>query len=156
MTPQLQQAIRLLALSNLEIEGFIAEEIEKNPLLESSAPEEDGADPGARGDARAARRTRQRRRAASWAATARARRRSTSISAAETFHHDSVADSMGEGGGAGMDGSLGLNGASGGGMGEDGPDLDGFADTGLSLADHLLAQAGTALSTARTPSSPRI
>src|SRR3546814_1427543 len=35
MTPQLQQAIRLLALSNLEIEGFIAEEIEKNPLLES-------------------------------------------------------------------------------------------------------------------------
>src|SRR5258706_12731832 len=42
MTPQLQQAIRLLALSNLEVEGFIAEEIEKNPLLESSAPEEEG------------------------------------------------------------------------------------------------------------------
>ena len=42
MTPQLQQAIRLLALSNLEVEGFIAEEIEKNPLLESSAPEDDG------------------------------------------------------------------------------------------------------------------
>ena len=35
MTPQLQQAIRLLALSNLEIEGVIAEEIERNPLLES-------------------------------------------------------------------------------------------------------------------------
>ena len=29
MTPQLQQAIRLLALSNLEVESFIAEEIEK-------------------------------------------------------------------------------------------------------------------------------
>src|SRR4051812_37253537 len=42
MTPQLQQGIRLLALSNLEVEGFIAEEIEKNPLLESSAPEDDG------------------------------------------------------------------------------------------------------------------
>ncbi|MBY0520944.1 MAG: RNA polymerase sigma-54 factor, partial [Sphingomonas sp.] len=41
MTPQLQQAIRLLALSNLEIETFIAEEIERNPLLES-APEDDG------------------------------------------------------------------------------------------------------------------
>src|SRR3546814_10266229 len=33
MTPQLQQAIRLLALSHLEIEGFIAEEIEKNPQI---------------------------------------------------------------------------------------------------------------------------
>src|SRR5215207_5085887 len=40
MTPQLQQAIRLLALSNLEIESFIAEELEKNPLLETGA--EDG------------------------------------------------------------------------------------------------------------------
>src|SRR3546814_4402566 len=46
MTPQLQQAIRLLALSNLEIEGFIAEEIEKNPLLESGGNDDDGpADP---------------------------------------------------------------------------------------------------------------
>ena len=35
MTPQLQQAIKLLALSNLEVEAFIAEEIEKNPLLQS-------------------------------------------------------------------------------------------------------------------------
>ena len=35
MTPQLQQAIKLLALSNVELEGFIAEELEKNPLLSS-------------------------------------------------------------------------------------------------------------------------
>src|SRR5579863_5577230 len=34
MTPQLQQAIKLLALSNLEIETFIGEAIESNPLLE--------------------------------------------------------------------------------------------------------------------------
>ena len=40
MTPQLQQAIRLLALSNLEVESFIAEEIERNPLLEAGAGEE--------------------------------------------------------------------------------------------------------------------
>ena len=39
MTPQLQQAIKLLALSNLEIEGFIAEELEKNPLLEAALSE---------------------------------------------------------------------------------------------------------------------
>jgi RNA polymerase sigma-54 factor len=41
MTPQLQQAIKLLALSNLEVEAVIAEEIEKNPLLEATAPAED-------------------------------------------------------------------------------------------------------------------
>ena len=34
MTPQLQQAIKLLALSSLEIEAFIAEEVERNPVLE--------------------------------------------------------------------------------------------------------------------------
>ena len=43
MTPQLQQAIRLLALSNLEVEAFIAEEVEKNPLLESGS---EGSDNG--------------------------------------------------------------------------------------------------------------
>ena len=57
MTPQLQQAIKLLALSNLEIETFIGEALEANPLLEAgevsredaaveivAAPEETGAD----------------------------------------------------------------------------------------------------------------
>ena len=34
MTPQLQQAIKLLALSNLEIETFIGEALESNPLLD--------------------------------------------------------------------------------------------------------------------------
>jgi len=34
MTPQLQQAIKLLALSNLEIETFVGEALETNPLLE--------------------------------------------------------------------------------------------------------------------------
>src|SRR3954452_13017637 len=34
MTPQLQQAIKLLQLSNLELGEFVEAEIEKNPLLE--------------------------------------------------------------------------------------------------------------------------
>ena len=34
MTPQLQQAIKLLALSNLEIEAFIGDALDANPLLE--------------------------------------------------------------------------------------------------------------------------
>ncbi|MEM9501703.1 MAG: RNA polymerase factor sigma-54 [Pseudomonadota bacterium] len=37
MTPQLQQAIKLLAASNLEIETFIGEALESNPLLEAGA-----------------------------------------------------------------------------------------------------------------------
>jgi len=38
MTPQLQQAIKLLQLSNQELVAFLAEEIESNPLLERSEP----------------------------------------------------------------------------------------------------------------------
>ncbi|MFN3469202.1 MAG: RNA polymerase factor sigma-54 [Novosphingobium sp.] len=34
MTPQLQQAIKLLALSNLEVEAFIGEALDANPLLD--------------------------------------------------------------------------------------------------------------------------
>src|SRR3546814_5051892 len=46
MTPQLQQAIRLLALSNLEVESFIAEELEKNPLLDSVGEDEPNGQAG--------------------------------------------------------------------------------------------------------------
>ena len=42
LTPQLQQAIKLLQLSNLELEAYIAEELSKNPLLEARSGEEDG------------------------------------------------------------------------------------------------------------------
>ena len=34
MTPQLQQAIKLLQLSNIELSAFVEEELERNPLLE--------------------------------------------------------------------------------------------------------------------------
>jgi RNA polymerase sigma-54 factor len=40
MTPQLTQAIKLLTLSNLELEAAVAEEIAKNPLLEMGPSEE--------------------------------------------------------------------------------------------------------------------
>jgi RNA polymerase sigma-54 factor len=48
MTPQLQQAIRLLQLSNLELSAFVEAELERNPLLEREEAEaggdrEDGA-----------------------------------------------------------------------------------------------------------------
>jgi RNA polymerase sigma-54 factor len=47
LTPQLTQAIKLLQLSNLELEAFIAEELSKNPLLESQPAEDDAGLPAA-------------------------------------------------------------------------------------------------------------
>ncbi|OYX69827.1 MAG: RNA polymerase factor sigma-54, partial [Brevundimonas sp. 32-68-21] len=42
ITPQLQQAIKLLQLSNLELEEFVEAELERNPLLQRDEPEGDG------------------------------------------------------------------------------------------------------------------
>ena len=129
MTPQLQQAIKLLALSNLEIEAFIAEEMEKNPLLDGAADEVRtvAADDGDGFDAPEP-------------ATADeliAKGASDSDApldadfAADTFHHDGPTDS--------------LSGSSGSGSGED-IDFDSFACAEDSLCDHLMHQAGEALS----------
>src|SRR5690348_13195649 len=47
MTPQLQQAIKMLQLSNLELNALIEGEIEQNPLLERSERDpDDRAEPG--------------------------------------------------------------------------------------------------------------
>ena len=43
MTPQLQQAIKLLQLSNLELAAFVEAELERNPLLERDDAEESGS-----------------------------------------------------------------------------------------------------------------
>ncbi len=50
MTPQLQQAIKMLQMSNLELRDFIAEELERNPLLEPAG--RDGPEPEPGGDGR--------------------------------------------------------------------------------------------------------
>ncbi len=52
MTPQLQQAIRLLQLSNLELTEFVDSELERNPLLEreeQSAPAKNVEEPAPSG-----------------------------------------------------------------------------------------------------------
>jgi RNA polymerase sigma-54 factor len=48
MTPQLQQAIKLLQLSNLELSEYIETELEKNPMLERDEGDQDGDDAGDR------------------------------------------------------------------------------------------------------------
>ncbi len=59
MTPQLQQAIRLLQFSNLELSQFIEGELERNPLLEleesvADAPAAQDAEPPDNGEPKAA------------------------------------------------------------------------------------------------------
>ena len=142
MTPQLQQAIKLLALSNLEIETFIAEELEKNPLLDAGGGEPDADIPDREapevierdGPADAAE-------LLSGGGDANGEAALDVDFTAETFHHDSASDSIG-----GLDGSLGMSGAGGGGgVSDDGLDFDSFANPDLNLADHLTAQAGASI-----------
>ena len=141
MTPQLQQAIKLLALSNLEIETFIAEEIEKNPLLEAErGPSGDeevpfGAEPTIEAAAPDP----------DYIPEADAAGGDGALDIqpdSEDFHQDSQVDRMG---GAGMDGGLGMESISSAGSGE-GPDFDAFAGDNVSLHDHLRHQAGETLS----------
>ncbi len=54
MTPQLQQAIKLLQLSNLELAVFVEQELERNPLLERDDREDPAAESREAEDAPAA------------------------------------------------------------------------------------------------------
>jgi RNA polymerase sigma-54 factor len=132
MTPQLQQAIRLLALSNLEVETFLAEEIEKNPLLEAAAAEGDdevAAEPAAGGE--------DFDEGALPEIDAGGGEAALDVNEdSEDFHQDSAADSLH---------GLSLDGI-GSGASADGPDFDSFAGDELSLHDHLRHQAGEVLS----------
>ena len=155
MTPQLQQAIRLLALSNLEIEAFIATELEKNPLLDSVADDNGGnssagdqdnnADSpedmlNSNRDDKASRTDELIERGVAAADTLDA------DFAGDTFHHDSASDSMSDITSIGHDGMLGLSGGLSSGSDTDGIDFDSFSAPEISLADHLIMQAGEALS----------
>lgn len=147
MTPQLQQAIKLLALSNLELEGVLADEFAKNPLLDSGDSGETLAAP------------------ASDRAEATDRLFENGMGAApgeldvdftaETFHHDSPSDSAWEPMAAtdsGQEGDSGdgpgFAGIGEGGSGEAGEavDFDSFRGAETTLREHLLAQAGQSLS----------
>jgi len=129
MTPQLQQAIKLLALSNLELEDYLADALAANPLLEidgtadAEPSSNTAADPFIEPAAAAPP-------ASGGTDTALASDAPTHDDrdvdySAETFHHDSFSDSV-----------------SGNGGDNQGIDFDGFACPEGSLCDHLLRQAG--------------
>lgn len=129
MTPQLQQAIKLLGLSNLEIETFIGEALDANPLLELG---EGAAEP-----------------AAAQVEPEEARRTTLESSPVDQLVSEGRGD---EDRPLDIDhGALDLDRDTGDGdwggelrlaRGEDGPGIDDRADTALSLADHLHAQIG--------------
>ena len=129
MTPQLQQAIKLLALSNLEIEAVIAEEVEKNPLLEASAPADDA--PVAAPEATEAPRE-EPAGADELVMAGEAAGESLDVDIAAERFDDGPSDFAGT--------ATGTSGEA--------IDFDSFADTSESLADVLLAQAGALLADA--------
>ncbi len=139
MTPQLQQAIKLLALSNLEIESFIAEEVDRNPLLEIAS--NDGDDTPDTVSHQADERTGDAPILESVESGVADAPLDVDFGA-ETFHHDAAADGGPDDRLTGHDGTLGLNGAGGESFDGDGFDFDSVAEDAPSLRDHLLHQAG--------------
>ncbi|WP_373488310.1 RNA polymerase factor sigma-54 [Blastomonas sp.] len=155
MTPQLQQAIRLLALSNIEIEAFISDELERNPLLELGGAEP-GGEPAASGVD------------ADYDAPAPLASDSTAAGAdeligaglgesdrpldidigGEVFHHDSVNDSpervAGEAS-TGLDSGLSMNDIAMSGSVGEGNAWEDTLEYGLTLREHLHAQVGLVL-----------
>jgi RNA polymerase sigma-54 factor len=136
MTPQLQQAIKLLALSSVEIDAFIAEELEKNPLLEIASSDAGEAE----------------------APPVEAAPKSEDMGSDQLMTDgdfgtgsevldSNFSDETFDTDRGGADGMLGMNGIStpGSDFG-DGPDFDSFAAADISLREHLMQQAGASAS----------
>ncbi len=160
MTPQLQQAIKLLAMTSTEIEAFLSEAVERNPLLEI-----DGSDGDRRGAEQAVEPAEQLGTHARDDRSSDEIMRGTDMAAGEaldanfsdaSFSGDDFQGGVGSSDNpdmaksAGADGMLGLSGGGGvsGGF-DDGPDFDSFAAQEISLRDHLLTQAGATLESAQ-------
>jgi RNA polymerase sigma-54 factor len=151
MTPQLQQAIKLLALSSIEIEAFIAGEVERNPLLEALSS--DGANESASersgdsemGDLPELASSQSGDRGSDEILNGGDMAASEALDVdftSETFHHDGASDSA-----SGADGMLGLSGGgAASGISGEATDFDSFAAADISLREHLLNQAGSTLS----------
>lgn len=136
MTPQLQQAIKLLTLSNLELETFISDEVEKNPLLDTGELSTESGE------------ERQDESAAQGSDEILSAGPSDSEAAldmeghTDSFTNNSLSDSDGP-----LDGQLGLNGASSGsGAIGDSADFENMLAAEITLTDHLMDQAGAVLS----------
>ncbi|MEI6640756.1 MAG: RNA polymerase factor sigma-54 [Novosphingobium sp.] len=139
MTPQLQQAIKLLALSNLEVEAFIGEALDANPLLELGEGAPDGAfEAVPEGEPEALRRTHlESSPVDQLVSEGRAADDRPLDIDASTLDRDR---DTGDGARIDFTESLGDFGGSGG--GGEGPDIDERGGAGETLAQHLHAQIG--------------
>ena len=142
MTPQLQQAIKLLALSNLEIEAFIGEALEANPLLDIG----EAAPPAA--DAPVAPEIERR---TSLEGGSGADQLIGEGAAADDRPLDIDSTAVDRDIGADADWGTEVRGA----PGEDGPTIDERPDTAETLAEHLSAQIGAATGDARVAAVAR-
>jgi RNA polymerase sigma-54 factor len=148
MTPQLQQAIRLLTLSNLELEAVLAEELASNPLLEQASDHGEVAAPPVDDRAQGTDQL--------FDAGIDAGAGALDVDfAAETFHHDSGSDTItdrpspaaeGEDAGGPTRDFGDMAGGSDSGAGGEAVDFDSFRAADTTLRDHLLHQAGERLS----------
>ncbi|WP_321326375.1 RNA polymerase factor sigma-54 [uncultured Parasphingorhabdus sp.] len=140
MTPQLQQAIKLLTLSNLELETFISDEIEKNPLLDTgeiateSGDSSDGnveSEPAAQGSDEIL-----------TSGPSEAESPLDLQGETDSFTNNSLSESDGA-----LDGQLGLNGTStGAAAGGEASDFENMLVAEITLTEHLMDQAGAVLS----------
>lgn len=140
MTPQLQQAIKLLQMSNLELQTYVETELEKNPLLEREEGYDGASEaPSREADAPPA--------PASGVEALDVTLRQGGMDAPETFdtglenvyadeaRADTANRHAADSSGGPIDWSRAKNGAQ---MGEDGEGLEGTLTRALSLRDHLL------------------
>ena len=134
MTPQLQQAIKLLALSNLELETHISEALESNPLLDVGEAPADPAEAAILSDER------------------EAPQLLDAASGGEEAPLDVEAgalDPEAAPGDAGFEGDWGRAADRGTGASGELPDLENREGDGPTLAEHLLEQIGTATDSER-------
>ncbi len=150
MTPQLQQAIKLLTLSNLELDAVLADEMAKNPLLERDGAEGEVAALGLRERPAGADELIS-------GGLAGAEAHLDVDLSAETFHHVSGSDALPDRGEPAYEptewrdhhigeGSDFFTAPGSGGASDEGIDFDSFGAPDLTLRDHLTAQAGEVLS----------
>ncbi|MEQ8823142.1 MAG: RNA polymerase factor sigma-54 [Filomicrobium sp.] len=150
MTPQLQQAIKLLQLSNLELIDYVSAELERNPLLERDDAGDGGISPE-RSEQDEARSGKDGEPSASddWLGEERGTSEATNVldTDYESMYPDTSASDLGALDSSRLSGSewssIKSNGSSGGASLDD-PNLEAFVSTDLSLKDHLTDQLSTA------------
>jgi RNA polymerase sigma-54 factor len=147
MTPQLQQAIKLLQLSNIELTAYVEQELEQNPLLEREDAGDDEAARDTDGDASAARDEGEGDGPDTADMTASEHQPSESESPldadfANVFSNDTVSDSVAN---AEAFADWGKAAAGGSGFDDDDYNLEQVLSNETSLRDHLLAQINMAI-----------